>query len=327
MTNVNLRLLCLSLLAGATTAALAAGAQTTSPSTGSSGTSSGATTHRSTAATHHPATHTAAHPAARSECVTVPGLSPKIPALPPGSPCPKALFTISERVDTMSPMVGPSVREGFSNLPMTFTLAYVDARVGTGELAKPHMFYTVQYTGYLPDGTKFDSSYDHPENKNGFSFPYGGHRVIPGWDTGFEGMHLGGKRRLFVPYELGYGERGRGPIPAKAELIFDMELISQSADAPPSATPPVAPNTPGSPATPNGAPATPSQPATQPGSQPGLQPGSRPGSLPATPPTSVPPSSHPPVGSDARPTPPSTGVPLNSPTSPSSTPPSSTPQR
>jgi peptidylprolyl isomerase len=84
----------------------------------------------------------------------------------------------------------------------------------------------------LPDGTKFDSSYDHPDHQP-IAFPYGAHRVIPGWDTGFEGMHVGGKRRLFVPYQLAYGEMGRLPvIPPKSELIFDVELISQS-DMPP----------------------------------------------------------------------------------------------
>ena len=88
------------------------------------------------------------------------------------------------------------------------------------------MYYTVNYTGYLVDGTKFDSS----EGKEPITFPYGAHRVIQGWDTGFEGMHVGGKRRLFVPYQLAYGEAGRPPvIPAKAELVFDVELVSLQA--------------------------------------------------------------------------------------------------
>ena len=255
MTNANLRLLC---LAGVAVSAAGATAQTGST----------ATHHTTTSATHR----TAPHSAARSECVVVPSLSPKIPASPAGSPCPKALFTVSERLDAISPMVGPEVREGFSNLPMTFTLAYVETRVGTGELAKPHMFYTVNYTGYLLDGTKFDSSYDHPDKKP-ISFPYGGHQVIPGWDTGFEGMRVGGKRRLFVPYQLAYGERGRAPvIPAKAELIFDMELVSQSAENPtPRPVPPVAPARPATPTQPGGLPATPptgaapGTPSTSPG--------------------------------------------------------------
>ena len=248
MTNVNLRLL---LVAGAAVTATAV-AQTGST-----------TAHHTTTATHRPAARTLA----KSECIAIPTLSPKIPALPAGSPCPKALFTVSERLDAISPMVGPEVREGFSNLPMSFTLGYVDTQVGTGELAKPHMFYTVHYTGYLLDGTKFDSSFDHPDKKP-ISFPYGAHQVIPGWDTGFEGMHVGGKRRLFVPYQLAYGERGRPPaIPAKAELIFDMELVSESTENPnPRPTPPVpSPARPTIPGQPNSLPATPPT-GTTPGS-------------------------------------------------------------
>ena len=95
-------------------------------------------------------------------------------------------------------------------------------------------FYTVNYTGYLPDGTKFDSSVDpafkHPTP---FTFPYGGHRVITAWDTGFEGMRVGQAATVFVPYQLGYGMAGSPPkIPAKTNLIFDMELVSFS-DKPP----------------------------------------------------------------------------------------------
>jgi peptidylprolyl isomerase len=101
----------------------------------------------------------------------------------------------------------------------------------------------VRYTGWLTDGTKFDSSYDHPGGEP-ITFPAGIHRVIPGWDSGFEGMHVGGKRRLFIPYQLAYGEAGRPPkIPAKSDLIFDIELVSVS-DAPPSsAAPPTNPST------------------------------------------------------------------------------------
>lgn len=268
MTNVNLRLL---LLAGTAMTATAV-AQTGST-----------TAHHTTSTAHRPGVR----PAAKSECVVLPTISPKVPALPAGSPCPKALFTVSERLEAVSPMVGPEVREGFSNLPMVFTLAYVDTHVGTGELAKPHMFYTVNYTGYLAaDGSKFDSSYDHPDKKP-ISFPYGGHRVIPGWDTGFEGMHVGGKRRLFIPYQLAYGERGRPPaIPAKSELIFDMELVSQSAEDPtPRPVPPVRP----------AQPATPGQP----------------GGLPATPPTgNAPGTTTPPATPDTKPAPPVSGTPV-----------------
>src|SRR5580698_11407187 len=93
-------------------------------------------------------------------------------------------------------------------IPKTlYALKYIDITVGTGPLVEPSvlgtsqadskiMFYTVRYTGWLPDGTKFDSSFDH-EGGEPFAFPAGLHRVIIGWDTGFQGMHVGGKRRLF----------------------------------------------------------------------------------------------------------------------------------
>ena len=126
-----------------------------------------------------------------------------------------------------------------------YTLRYIDTKIGTGGPAEERKYYTVHYTGWLTNGTKFDSSFDHPGGEP-ITFPYGAHRVIMGWDTGFQGMHVGGKRRLFVPYQLAYGESGRPPvIPAKADLIFDVELVSMSdtppqpkqAPAPPTATP------------------------------------------------------------------------------------------
>ena len=124
-----------------------------------------------------------------------------------------------------------------------YALRYIDTLIGTGELAQPRKYYTVHYTGYLTDGTKFDSSVDRGTP---ITFPYGAHQVIPGWDTGFQDMHVGGKRRLFVPYQLAYGESGRPPvIPAKADLIFDVELVGMS-DTPPAppipAHPPTAPD-------------------------------------------------------------------------------------
>jgi peptidylprolyl isomerase len=129
-----------------------------------------------------------------------------------------------------------------------FALKYIDAKVGTGDLAQPGMRYTVHYTGWLHDGTKFDSSVDRGQP---FQFVQGRHSVIIGWDEGFDGMHVGGKRRLFIPWELAYGAAGRGPIPAKADLIFDIELIDQNdPNAPPPAAPPTATPPPAKPATP-----------------------------------------------------------------------------
>ena len=110
-----------------------------------------------------------------------------------------------------------------------YALRYIDTEIGTGELAKTRQYYTVHYTGWLTDGTKFDSSHDHPGGEP-IIFPYGARQVIAGWDTGFEGMHVGGKRRLYIPYQLAYGE-SRAPARHSCQirhLIFDIELVAQS---------------------------------------------------------------------------------------------------
>lgn len=104
-----------------------------------------------------------------------------------------------------------------------FALRWLDTQEGTGAPAKPGQKYIVHYTGWLTDGKKFDSSVDR---KTPFDFVQGRRAVIPGWDAGFEGMKVGGKRRLYIPYQLAYGEKGSGAnIPPKAELIFDVELL------------------------------------------------------------------------------------------------------
>jgi uncharacterized damage-inducible protein DinB len=109
------------------------------------------------------------------------------------------------------------------------SMHYIDIVVGTGAPAAPGKQYTVHYTGWLRDGTKFDSSVDRMEP---LKFVQGRRLVIAGWEAGFEGMKVGGKRRLFIPYQLAYGETGQGPIPPKSELIFDVELLGV-ADVPP----------------------------------------------------------------------------------------------
>lgn len=102
------------------------------------------------------------------------------------------------------------------------SLRYIDITQGTGAPAAPGKRYTVHYTGWLKDGTKFDSSVDRNEP---LDFVQGRRQVISGWDMGFEGMKTGGKRRLFIPYQMAYGEAGTGPIPPRADLIFDVELL------------------------------------------------------------------------------------------------------
>ena len=104
-------------------------------------------------------------------------------------------------------------------------LQYIDLVVGTGRQAELGDTATVHYTGWLADGKKFDSSVDRKEP---FSFRVGAGQVIKGWDEGVASMKIGGKRRLILPPQLGYGERGTGPIPANATLIFDVEALDAS---------------------------------------------------------------------------------------------------
>ena len=101
-------------------------------------------------------------------------------------------------------------------------LQYEDEVVGTGAEATPGNAVSVHYTGRLTDGSKFDSSRDRGQP---FTFPLGAGRVIKGWDEGVSGMKVGGKRKLIIPPDLGYGSQGIGPIPPNATLEFDVELL------------------------------------------------------------------------------------------------------
>lgn len=203
--------------------------------------------------TARPATAAGVHHAAAAGCEA------KLPATAPAAP-------------------GPCHTE------FTVSLRYKDIKLGTGDLAEPGKVYKVFYTGYLAsDGSIFDSTEKHrqpeldadhkpvtgPDGKpkladaEPFAFPQGSGRLIPGWDQGFEGMKVGGIRRLYIPYRLAYGELGRPPvIPPKSDLVFDIELLGvedlpqrQMMNVQPRPTPP-------HPAVPGGAPApgTPSSP-------------------------------------------------------------------
>jgi peptidylprolyl isomerase len=194
--------------------------------------------------------------------------SAQTPAKPaaPAANAPKPATTASKPAATAAHSTAasaaiklpPGVPPAKGIVKTAFSLRYQDVVIGTGADAEPNKLYKVHYTGWrAADGVKFDSSYDHraPVNdKDGkpvlgddgkpklgdpqpYQFPQGmggGGRggPFPGFDQGFEGMKVGGKRRLFIPYELAYGthaipDRGADHpgIPAKSDLIFDIELI------------------------------------------------------------------------------------------------------
>jgi hypothetical protein len=124
-----------------------------------------------------------------------------------------AAFVFSQVPDVSGPVTeGPALR-------------WIDIAAGSGAPAAAGKRYTVHYTGWLRDGTKFDSSRDRNEP---FSFVQGKRRVIPGFDLGFEGMRVGGKRRILIPQQMAYGDKGSGPIPPRSDLIFDVELLDVS---------------------------------------------------------------------------------------------------
>ena len=127
----------------------------------------------------------------------------------------------SSASSTLAPATPPAV----SGQPTTTAsgLQYIDIKVGDGATPQTGQTVVVQYTGWLADGTKFDSSLDRGQP---LSFAIGTGKVIKGWDEGLATMKVGGQRRLIIPPELGYGANGYpGVIPANAQIIFDVELL------------------------------------------------------------------------------------------------------
>lgn len=121
---------------------------------------------------------------------------------------------------TNSPEPTMNPKETFADVQ---ELVINDAVVGTGTEAKDGSTVTVNYTGWLKDGSVFDSSLK--AGREPFIFKIGEGRVIPGWESGVQGMKVGGKRILTIPANLAYGERGVGPIPPNATLRFEVELL------------------------------------------------------------------------------------------------------
>jgi len=175
---------------------------------------------------------------------TATAAKPSTNAAKPALPAPSVL-KLPEKIPAVHGMVKTA-----------FSLRYEDIKIGTGADAEPGKLYKVKYTGYRwADGVVFDSTDMHrrpvldkdgkpvngPDGKpqlgdpEPMQFPQGMGRLIPGFDQGFAGMKIGGKRRIFIPWQLAYGTREipeRGPdhpgIPAKSDLIFDVELVDVS---------------------------------------------------------------------------------------------------
>ena len=152
------------------------------------------------------------------------GCTPKATA--PDTPGPSGTPSAPLSPDAVSAVPMTTTIDG-KTVPLKFMLRglkYYDIKVGTGATPNVGQTASMQYTGTLLDGTKFDSSYDHGSAP--FDFPLGQGKVIKGWDEGVATMKVGGKRRLVIPAALGYGDRGSPPtIPPNATLVFDVELV------------------------------------------------------------------------------------------------------
>lgn len=132
---------------------------------------------------------------------------------------PRAAGIPDPAMNTFAPKLGIDLA---TMTRMPSSLYTRDLEVGGGAEAKKGQSVAVHYTGWLPDGSEFDSSHNRGKP---FSFRLGEGQVIQGWDEGVAGMRVGGKRKLVIPAALGYGSRGKGPIPANSTLVFDVELL------------------------------------------------------------------------------------------------------
>jgi FKBP-type peptidyl-prolyl cis-trans isomerase len=122
-----------------------------------------------------------------------------------------------------SDLVRDPLLENNKVITMENGLKIEDVKIGTGDVAVKGALISVHYVGTLVNGKKFDSSRDRGEP---FQFPLGQGMVIQGWEQGFEGMKVGGIRKLTIPPALGYGSQDVGPIPANSTLLFEVELLA-----------------------------------------------------------------------------------------------------
>ncbi|NTW01656.1 MAG: FKBP-type peptidyl-prolyl cis-trans isomerase [Oscillochloris sp.] len=164
------------------------------------------------------------HKGGKAKLIIPPSLAYGAQGYPPTIPGNATLTFEVELVNIQSgPPEAPTKLEDSQYTTTPTGLKYYDLEVGSGIEAATGKTAVVHYTGWLTDGTMFDSSLSRGET---FSFPIGGGRVIKGWDQGVAGMRIGGKRQLLIPSDLGYGARGAGGvIPPNATLIFEVELI------------------------------------------------------------------------------------------------------
>jgi peptidylprolyl isomerase len=143
---------------------------------------------------------------------------------------PNATLTFEVELVDISNPVAPLDVTGILRQTTERGVEYAVVRQGQGIQLEPEMRLKVHYNGFLEDGTRFDSSYDRARP---IEFVLGRGMVIPGWEEGLQQLRVGDQARIWIPYQLAYGENGRGPIPARANLIFDVEIM----EAEPVATP------------------------------------------------------------------------------------------
>jgi peptidylprolyl isomerase len=235
-------------------------------------------------------------------------------------PAAPAAHASSPATAAIAAKLPPGVLPAHGIMKTTLALKYQDIKLGTGPLGQEQQMWHVKYKGWrAADGVVFDAWDQHPQPVIGpdgkpvmgpdkkpqmgepqpLEFPHGVGRMIPGFDLAVSGMHVGGKRRIYVPWALAYGYRAmpdRGPdhpgIPAKSDLVFDVELVSVSdMPPPPPARPPGFGMSPGMGGAPKpGQPGTPGQPAA-PG-QPSA-PATAPAPTTATPPATTTPAPQP----------------------------------